>query len=730
VFQTNRKNCNNSPANIQLQPSKPILLTSELNISSELYSSLDNQWISVNQSYYVLMSGVSGLNAYPWPALSCNQTYCKKKGIIFYLSTIEFYVNNTSPDDYTCGPGLIPNESSKSVSIFSKYLSSIKIGKENRYGKPVCPFVFKNAQLNTGMALTSQVDSFLFVSLLRFQESNDIKTSSINSSIPNLLIQNGYNYKLDTGLIHPMVFEKITLVKLTGTIMSIQAELFKHFKLLNYFIFNLYSLGNFFHQIGIGWMNYLNNNSTVFFMTFDPLCFYYYPNKDLCIFAEFPFNRTIYLELDVSENTSLSYMWLCKHGNISSDFCPIETFNWTMLDLMVKLCRVNEKNNSQGSNNYTLYTEYYSTKIIGSLFFELVPFVFIPCACIVGILLNWKIIETLQKNKKKELKENFYKYMSANAKFNCLYCIICVFYPMTSCQWRLSSTFCSSIFTSLFVQYYKIIMMAYFGEVFKMCGNIFYIMMTMNRYLLVGKDHSPWLVTVAQLKLKWVICGSLVFSALINIGHGWEFKAVEDTQQTEMFDSAVSMSNSVGDGYTFSDYPQANHETPYFVYSIVYFCINFGVFFIVNTGLEIKIVRRMQKELTKKRERLANLKAKTSVSLVTEDANLSDKINEEKRREEEDRKKELSVIRMVIINGVLNFILKAPDMLFWMENTQVFNIFHDARIAPGIFGLIGDIGCLTYILSFSSNFLIFYNFNKNFKNAVVIGWNSNLNNKP
>jgi hypothetical protein len=71
-------------------------------------------------------------------------------------------------------------------------------------------------------------------------------------------------------------------------------------------------------------------------------------------------------------------------------------------------------------------------------------------------------------------------------------------------------------------------MVAYFGEVVKMCANISYIMMTLNRYMLVGKDHSPWLVSVAKLKFKLVIFGSFLFSALFNIAHGWEYQSVSD----------------------------------------------------------------------------------------------------------------------------------------------------------------------------------------------------------
>jgi hypothetical protein len=163
----------------------------------------------------------------------------------------------------------------------------------------------------------------------------------------------------------------------------------------------------------------------------------------------------------------------------------------------------------------------------------------------------------------------------------------------------------------------------------------------------------------------------------------------------------------------------------------VYFVINFGVFFILNTGLEVKIVRRMHKELKEKRERIAKMKAFSSLAGT---AKTSQADEERKKVEEEDEKKERSLIKMVVLNGVLNFIFRAPDMLFWMENKSLmsdmfsseFLSFNDGDFSnqniPGLLNLIADIGYLTYIFTFTTNFLIFYNFNKNFKKAVKSSW--------
>jgi hypothetical protein len=155
----------------------------------------------------------------------------------------------------------------------------------------------------------------------------------------------------------------------------------------------------------------------------------------------------------------------------------------------------------------------------------------------------------------------------------------------------------------------------------------------------------------------------------------------------------------------------------------------------------VKIVRRMHKELKEKRERHAKMKAtnmSTSPSVETVSASLSQTLNEDKKKEMEDEKKERKVMKMVILNGIFNFVLRAPDMLFWLENKMTWSIFYfqdDSSttilnsITPGILSLIADIGYLTYILTFSTNFLIFYKYNKNFNEAVVFSWLKKSNKK-
>jgi hypothetical protein len=243
-------------------------------------------------------------------------------------------------------------------------------------------------------------------------------------------------------------------------------------------------------------------------------------------------------------------------------------------------------------------------------------------------------------------------------------------------------------------------------------------MMTLNRYLLVGKDHPKWLVTVAKMEFKWLIRGYLLISALFNIGHGWQYQAEEDTVISNPHTNIYDKIN----GNSYSDYPGANQEFSYFIYSIVYFFINFGIFFILNTGIEIKLVRRMHKELREKRDRQKRMNHAPNSSASLTKCQPSD---EEMKIEEEDGKKERKVIKMVVLNGVLNFIFRAPDMLFWIENYKFWPTLMPKQstmiiqTVSGILSFVVDISYFAYILTFTTNFLIFYNFNSKFKQAIL-----------
>jgi hypothetical protein len=119
--------------------------------------------------------------------------------------------------------------------------------------------------------------------------------------------------------------------------------------------------------------------------------------------------------------------------------------------------------------------------------------------------------------------------MRLNSIFNCTYCVLFVFYPINICPDTRMSYFRSSIFNSVPVQLYKIVFLAYFGESIKMCANIPYILITVNRYMLIGREHSAFLERISKLKFNHVVWFSLCFSFILNIGHIFEYSINEGT---------------------------------------------------------------------------------------------------------------------------------------------------------------------------------------------------------
>jgi hypothetical protein len=239
-----------------------------------------------------------------------------------------------------------------------------------------------------------------------------------------------------------------------------------------------------------------------------------------------------------------------------------------------------------------------------------------------------------------------------------------------------------------------------------------------------------------------VIRGSLLFSALLNIGHGWEYQAVEYTLGFSRFTSFYENAYSRINGHSYSDYPETNQGTPYFIYSMVYFSINFGAFFILNTGLEVNMVRHLQKELRKKRERLAKIKLNISgVKTCLDEAknkNKPQKALEDEIREKADGEKERTLIKMIVLNCILSLILRGPDLLYCMENVGVnHNIFTLSdyedisryAIVPGLLSFLTDLAYFTYLMTFTTSFIIFYKFNKKFNEKVVFFWTQTEKNR-
>ena len=491
---------------------------------------------------------------------------------------------------------------------------------------------------------------------------------------------------------------------------------------------------NFFHQIGIEWTICLPDNTQVSF--YDSMATlshrnYAYPDEDFCLFADWPHNKHILPLFDPSqiETCTNTLAWLIQKYPLINETTydnmihyiigvkekcdnALTSLNLTYFAEKIDICKIRQS--SKSAFMQKLSFEYYDMQITVLSIQDLVVFVCMPCACILGLILNIRVIQVIRKNKKKDLKEDFYSYMSLNSKFNCTLCLLFAFYPINYCNQFKSDLFCSSIYNSLFDQYFKIYFVAYSGEAIKMCSNISYILITVNRYMLIGNEHSPFLERISKLKIRNVFVASFLVSFLLNIGHIFQFKISGFNSISDPHNTKYLPSYNMQYDYAYPIVVNAN--TALSAYLCFYFVINFVTFFIINTTVEVNIVRRLRKELAEKKLRMEQMNQ--VVSMRT------------RRTLDQDSKKELRAIVMVISNSVLNFFLRFPEILVFLSSMS--NYFKDLEDTKNIHNhyfssdgdyfnsLLVDVSNLTFILTFSTNVAMFFLFNTKFKQAFKL----------
>ena len=118
---------------------------------------------------------------------------------------------------------------------------------------------------------------------------------------------------LTLKIMNEHVFENVISLHLVGSINRIQIDLFVHFKKLKSITLIIDDLQAFFHN-SIDWISYLNKDVIIqnftkefFFYGFKRVSFvqfvetespfvksYIYPDKDLCIFRNFPHTQLVY----------------------------------------------------------------------------------------------------------------------------------------------------------------------------------------------------------------------------------------------------------------------------------------------------------------------------------------------------------------------------------------------------------------------------------------------------
>jgi hypothetical protein len=748
---------------VRIKPEPALLLTDELNLWTVCNIVCRNQPLFCRYVLTVRFSGLKGVDVLGGGNWMKDKKNCSS---IFSLyiesSTMTFYMAGQAPGQYNCSSETqFSLENGKKFTttgmFFNSYYDEIYFDKSVLFDQqtPVCPFVFAYARLDD-LIINSLVDSFIASNLLKFQKV--LSTKSINSSI-NQLELHGYNFKLDESLMHPLVFEHVQELYLSGSVCAFQNDgLMYAFKNLDTISINVASLTNFFHQVGVEWTRRLPNNTWLIFMDSPRFLYmpewlshvheYTYPDRDLCLFASMPLQNksgpTVLPllstgELKVCTDTAA---WLTQNyhlykiiGNYDIPILAVKVYSlcWINNTKKVNLTLIEGKIDqclSASSWQGQLYSEnwdYYTVVYMIQLAVDVLTFILIPLASIVGLLLNLRVVWTVHKNSEVELKEEFYRYMSLNSTFNCLFCLIYTLYPINYCQQYETGYFCSTISKTMPAQIIKIVFIGFFGETLKMCANISYIFITINRYMLIGKKHNKTLSSISHFNFKKVVFVTVIFSLLLNVGHCFQYR-INQGWGVLVSEGHITL--------TYDIYPSiVNQNSAFNVYTIVYFVINFAVFFVLNTIVEASLVRNLHTEIRDKRVKADN-EIQLSQSRNSSGSEVINKVNSAKKKKiEQDAKKETRAIVMVITNSGLNFFLRLPEIFVFFSSNFAYldnslSGLHDSVVFEPVIindfdNIMVSVSYFLYILTFTANVAVYWMFNPKFKQHFSL-WKSNV----
>ena len=448
-----------------------------------------------------------------------SNSFKKIKFIDFNLNQTVWNIKNSYFDFYFKETNL-NNYCNESLNISTNFFSSsyiIVLHDTTRYSDKTCPLLFKNYNLIFfGIKISS---TFIYKNELKFQNlSNDFLTKHLNSSILHFEITL-FHSSLSTHLMNKHIFKKLNVLDLIGQIRYIQDDLFKSFNDLKILRFRMQSIKSLFTQNN-KWLNYLNYNKTDrdlnsqfsiqymfllnIYQTFENVTFYDYPEKDFCLFENFPHKRLVlpHLQPDTKSTCSCTqlyliqysykyssylYYYLGEHTNLVTNYyqyeyysnIDIDTFSKCInysIETVISKCNFNNRINKcqikeaikEDSKFYFYVNDWHElskySKLIISVYLN-------PVFSFLCFISNVLLIFVISNN-------NFsigeygqiYKFLKINSYLNICYILILASKLIINCDFE--DLFCSQIHNSVYVQYYNIFVIKLIGNILQTASNI------------------------------------------------------------------------------------------------------------------------------------------------------------------------------------------------------------------------------------------------------------------
>jgi hypothetical protein len=502
----------------------------------------------------------------------------KQLGFYFVFPEFDFYLNGEKVEMSS------PCNESESVKI-SNYgifsaASSLTLNFEYKSPdssfKNWCPFLFKNASLNTILTIGKP---------LKFNQGT--VAQSDNNNIMSVEFDYFVVEYLNNEILSSQTYSNVKNFFIRGSIKNVQMDVFKELKGVETIILYIYNLKGFIHGNGIKWMNFINYNmtaanSSLLEIKCDQQCLkklrsmivsveiynpfeqtsnwpveyypnaqpYTFPDEDFCIFANYPHEKGILtiIEYDLP-NCTCTITWLYKNPVLLTNYSHVNVgypdyifgnacllliqnldqyeraFNECNFPEKIKKCNLNSANLNQSFVDYKdMYFYFYgiqsnlkqTQQILNTYFSKWVLFLGLLANFFTSIvIINSRYKANRYKNKKNNplegINDLFFTYMLINALINLVYCLMMFFYQIFPCEptpvGRMSQID-NCLITNICISTTE--------SILKLMANVTYLQMSLNRYLLIGKDHAKWLKSIAKANIALVLFISLICSILLS----------------------------------------------------------------------------------------------------------------------------------------------------------------------------------------------------------------------
>ena len=185
--------------------------------------------------------------------------------------------------------------------------------------------------------------------------------------------------------------------------------------------------------------------------------------------------------------------------------------------------------------------------------------------------------------------------MRINAIFNILILIIEPLTLISECR-DYNSLFCSSIRFWQFSQFFKIIFVEYFSNVFRLAANFIYFQFALNRLSLIGKDHGNLVTNASKLKIRQYI-GRIVVPCLVLPA----IKIFRYLPNSYLIEAEYP----IPIGYYFK-YLNSSLLIVYMSFNILFDILNYVFFLLVNFIIDVNLAIRIKQAIDEKMKNKAN----------------------------------------------------------------------------------------------------------------------------